>query len=140
MFDIVNKLLYWLVLFNYEHFKSVRNLQMSLCCLVDSSNISLQLFEILNYVFVWASSFNYYVYPLTGEWTSPVYRFVDPMAKHDYSNSVEKLMRMPSAPLTKPEKVVYQPVRPMSADTKESMRRDFKYVHLYPLVEHCDKQ
>lgn len=81
----------------------------------------LQYFSSLEYPF-------HFSQPLfcTGEWTSPVYKFVDPFAKHDYSNSVEKLLRAPSAPPTKPEKVPYQPVRPMSADTKESMRRDFK--------------
>ncbi|XP_045195109.2 uncharacterized protein LOC123550788 isoform X3 [Mercenaria mercenaria] len=66
--------------------------------------------------------------PYINEWTSPVYKFVDPMAKHDYTDSVEKLMRVPSAPLTRQDKAIPRPIphRPMSADTKEQLRKDFK--------------
>lgn len=65
---------------------------------------------------------------LSAEWTSPVYKFVDPMAKHNYTDSVEMLMRVPSAPPARQDKAVprHQPHRPMSADTKEQLRRDFK--------------
>ncbi|XP_060597084.1 LOW QUALITY PROTEIN: uncharacterized protein LOC132751004 [Ruditapes philippinarum] len=66
--------------------------------------------------------------PYICEWTSPVYKFVDPMAKGNYTDSVEKLMRVPSAPLTSNNKAIPRPIphRPMSADTKEQMRKDFK--------------
>lgn len=66
--------------------------------------------------------------PYITEWTSPVYKFVDPLAKHDYTDSVDKLMRVPSAPPARQDKAVPRPIphRPMSADTKEQLRRDFK--------------
>ncbi|XP_052811445.1 uncharacterized protein LOC128239049 isoform X2 [Mya arenaria] len=66
--------------------------------------------------------------PYICEWTSPVYNYVDPFARHDYSNSVEKCLRAPTAPTAPPPRDCNKrvPVRPMSADTKESLRRDFK--------------
>ena len=71
-----------------------------------------------------------------GEWTSPVYKFVDPMAKHDYSDSVEKLIKAPQPPAQLPDRPPAQlpdrpllrppPQRPMSADAKEAARNEFK--------------
>ena len=63
-----------------------------------------------------------------GEWTSPVYKFVDPMAKHDYSDSVEKLIKAPQPPAQLPDRPLLRPPpqRPMSADAKEAARNEFK--------------
>lgn len=68
------------------------------------------------------------IHIISAEWTSPVYNYVDPFSKHNYTDSVEKLLKPPSAPPTRPDKSVSRshPPRPMSADTKEIMKRDFK--------------
>ena len=66
---------------------------------------------------------------LSGEWTSPVYKYVDPMAKADYSDSVDKLMKTPQPPAQLPDRPLLRPPpqRPMSADAKEAARKEFKY-------------
>lgn len=70
-------------------------------------------------------------YPYACEWTSPVYKYVDPFAKSKCTSTVEQLMRTP-----KPPEGGYQPAppveirgtRPMSADSKEAARREFRRV------------
>ncbi|XP_052286789.1 uncharacterized protein LOC127882276 isoform X1 [Dreissena polymorpha] len=66
--------------------------------------------------------------PYIAEWTSPVYRYVDPFAKHNYTDSVEKCLKPPTAPPPRQVGVATRPThtRPMSADTKAALRQDFK--------------
>lgn len=74
--------------------------------------------------------FNFSKFSL-GEWTSPAYKYVDPFAKSKCTSTVEQLMRTP-----KPPEGGYQPAppveirgaRPMSADSKEAARREFRWV------------
>ncbi|XP_022289084.2 uncharacterized protein LOC111101086 isoform X2 [Crassostrea virginica] len=68
-------------------------------------------------------------YPYACEWTTPVYKYVDPFAKNKCTSTVEQLMRTP-----KPPEGGYQPApppeirgtRPMSADMKEAARREYR--------------
>ncbi|XP_048769410.2 trichohyalin-like isoform X2 [Ostrea edulis] len=70
-------------------------------------------------------------YPYACEWTTPVYTYVDPFAKSKCTSTVEQLMRTP-----KPPEGGYQPAppveirgtRPVSADSKEAARREYRRV------------
>lgn len=67
------------------------------------------------------------------EWTSPMYKYVDPFAKHDYSTSVEMLLKTPKPPSGSKHRYeggeeVSRVVgsRQMTDEAKEEARRDFK--------------
>lgn len=65
--------------------------------------------------------------PYICEWTSPVYKFVDPFARYNKSGTVESCLK-PHPPSAPAERTNYRPTppRPMSADTKEALRKEFK--------------
>lgn len=66
--------------------------------------------------------------PYITEWSSPVYQYVDPQAKYNHTDSVEKVLRPQSVPQIRHERAIPRPPhsRPLSADTKEHMRKEFK--------------
>lgn len=71
----------------------------------------------------------HFVCHFAAEWTSPMSKYVDNYATHDYSNSVELLMRHPQPPLpskTRTE-VKRQVVQRHPAEEKEERRMNFRY-------------
>ncbi|KAK3098099.1 hypothetical protein FSP39_016088 [Pinctada imbricata] len=66
-------------------------------------------------------------YPYACEWTSPVYNYVDPFAKHNYNSSVEMLLKTPQPPPTQKQQYIdVRGTRPSSAMTKEEARREYR--------------
>merc|ERR1712154_649132 len=69
--------------------------------------------------------------PYSVEWTSPAFKYVDQLAKHDYSYSVEECLGGPKPPSSKPEGKAYKrsytvgsrPVANMTPDQREEARR-----------------
>ncbi|KAL3882965.1 hypothetical protein ACJMK2_029266 [Sinanodonta woodiana] len=67
-------------------------------------------------------------HPYIVEWTSPVYKYVDPYAKHDYSNSVELLLK-PKPPEKQSVAVETRPtLRPtqVTDEEKQAARREYR--------------
>lgn len=94
-------------------------------------NLSSIFVSVINVHFLIASTCTYIITIfLIGEWTTPVYKYVDPFAKSKCTSTVEQLMRTP-----KPPEGGYQPApppeirgtRPMSADMKEAARREYRF-------------
>lgn len=100
-------------------------------------NLSSIFVSVINVHFLIASTCTYIITIfLIGEWTTPVYKYVDPFAKSKCTSTVEQLMRTP-----KPPEGGYQPApppeirgtRPMSADMKEAARREYRFDFCYCL-------